>query len=208
MLLVGLTGGIASGKSVIGSFFERRGAHLRRADQEAHRLMVPGGPVWSEIRSRFGERVLDADGSIDRKVLGGLVFDDPAARRDLEAIIQPRVIAAMKAEAARLRMEGRVDIYVSEAALIFEAGQADFYDRIVVAYCRPEIQTERFMARDGIDRIQAGKRAAAQMDPDEKKARADFVIDTSDSLEDTLARAEAVWALLKEEARRKAGRRS
>jgi dephospho-CoA kinase len=208
MLLVGLTGGIASGKSVIGSLFERQGAYLRRADQEAHRLMVPGGPVWAEIRSRFGDRVLGADGAIDRKVLARFVFDEPAARRDLESIIQPRVIAAMKAEVARLRAEGREDIYVSEAALIFEAGQADFFDRIVVAYCRPEIQIERLMARDGIDRIQAGKRPAAQMDPEEKKARADFVIDTSDSLEDTLARAEAVWARLKEEARRTASRRS
>ena len=205
MLLVGLPGGIASGKSVIGSFFERRGAHLRRADEEAHLLMTPGGPVWAGIRSRFGESVLGEDGTIDRKTLGRLVFDDPAARRDLEAIIQPRVIAAMKAEAARLRAEGRGDGYVSEAALIFEAGQADFYDRIVVAFCRPDVQLERLMARDGIDRIQAGQRLAAQMDPEEKRTRADFVIDTSDGLEDTLARAEAVWAVLKEEVRRKAG---
>ncbi len=207
MLRVGLTGGIASGKSVIGSFFERRGAHLRRADQEAHRLMAPGGPVWVEIRSRFGESFLGEDGTIDRKALARLVFEDPAARRDLEAIIQPRVIAAMKAEAARLQAAGRVDIYVSESALIFEAGQADFYDRIVVAFCRPDIQIDRLMTRDGIDRMQAGKLLAAQMDPEQKKVRADYVIDTSDGLEDTLARAEAVWAGLKEEVRRNAGRR-
>ena len=207
MLLVGLTGGIASGKSVIGMFFERRGAHLRRADQEAHGLMVPGGPAWAEIRARFGPAVLKTDGTIDRKILGRLVFDDPAARRDLEAIVQPRVIAAMKAEAARLRDEGRVDVYVSEAALIFEAGQEDFYDRIVVAYCRPDVQVERLMARDGIDRTEAGKRLAAQMSPEEKKSRADYVVDTSEGLEDTLARSEAVWARLKEEAGRAAGRR-
>jgi dephospho-CoA kinase len=208
MLLVGLTGGIASGKSVIGTFFERRGAHLRRADQEAHLLMAPGGPVWTEIRARFGAGVLGADGTVDRKALGRLVFNDPSARRDLEAIVQPRVIAAMKAEAARLRDEGRVDVYVSEAALIFEAGQTDFYDRIVVAYCRPAVQIERLMARDGLDREEAGKRLAAQMDPEGKKTRADYVIDTSEALEDTLARAEAVWARLKEEAGRKGRRRT
>jgi len=208
MLRVGLTGGIASGKSIIGSFFERRGAHLRRADQEAHRLMLPGGPVWSEIRSRFGESILDEDGTIDRKALARLVFNEPAARQDLEAIIQPRVIAAMRVEAARLQAEGRVDVYISESALIFEADQAEFYDRIVVAYCRPDVQIERLMARDEIDRIQAGRRLAAQMDPERKKARADYIIDTSDGLEDTLARAEAVWAAFKEEARRGAGRRS
>ena len=103
MLLVGLTGGIASGKSVIGSFFEGRGAHLRRADQEAHLLMSPGGPAGAEIIARFGKNILGRDGGIDRKALGRLVFEDAAARRDLEAIIQPRVIAAMKAETAALR---------------------------------------------------------------------------------------------------------
>jgi dephospho-CoA kinase len=208
MLLVGLTGGIASGKSVIGTFFERRGAHLRRADQEAHRLMAPGGAAWAEIRSRFGVGVLAADGTVDRKALGRIVFDDPAARRDLESIVQPRVIAAMQDEAARLRDEGRVEVYVSEAALIYEAGQEDFYDRIVVAYCRPDVQVERLMARDGISRAEAGKRLAAQMSPEEKKARADYVIDTSEELEETLARSEAVWARLKEEAVSRAGRRS
>jgi dephospho-CoA kinase len=169
--------------------------------------MAPDGPAWAEIKSRFGETILGAGGGIDRKALGRLVFDDPAARRDLEAIIQPRVIEAMKAEAARLQAEGRVDIYVSEAALIFEAGQADFYDRIVVVYCRPEVQIVRLMTRDGIDRTEARKRLAAQMDSEEKKVRADYVIDTSDEFEDTLARAEAVWALLREDARRKTGRR-
>jgi dephospho-CoA kinase len=206
MLLVGLTGGIASGKSVIGAFFERRGAHLRRADQEAHRLMAPGEAAWGEIRDRFGTGILDPEGAIDRRALGRLVFDDPAARRDLEAIVQPRVIAALRDEVARLRAEGRITIYVSEAALIFEAGQAGFYDRIVVAYCRPDVQIDRLMARDAIDRGQAVKRLAAQMDPEEKKRLADFVIDTSEALEDTLARAEAVWAVLREEARRRTGR--
>jgi dephospho-CoA kinase len=169
--------------------------------------MAPGGPVWAEIRARFGPAVLGPDGTIDRSALGRIVFADPSARRDLEAIVQPRVIADMKAEAARLQDEGRVDVYVSEAALLFEAGQSDFYDRIVVAYCRPAVQIERLMARDGFDRAEAQRRLAAQMDPEEKKARADFVIDTSEGLEETLARAEAVWARLKEDAGRQAGRK-
>ncbi len=208
MLLVGLTGGIASGKSVIGSLFESRGARLRRADQDAHRLMAPGGVIWAEIRARFGDGVLGTDGAINRRILAGLVFDDASARRDLEAIVQPRVIAAMKAETERLAAEGRLEIYVSEAALIFEAGQAGFYDKIVVSFCRPDIQIERLMARDGIDRTAAGKRLRAQMDPEEKKTRADYLIDTSDEFEETLARAEAVWAFLREDARRKDGRPS
>ena len=208
MLLVGLTGGIASGKSVIASVFKSRGACVHLADLEAHRIMAPNGPAWAAIRARFGEGIIGPDGAIDRKILGRLVFADPAARRDLEAIIHPRVIAAMKEETARLEAEGRTEIYVSESALLFEAGQAGFYDKIVVAFCRPDRQIERLMARDGIDRAESVRRVGAQMDPRDKKERADYVVDTSDSLEETLARAGAVWAFLTEDAAcKKRGRR-
>jgi dephospho-CoA kinase len=203
MLLVGLTGGIASGKSVVAFLYERQGAYVRRADQDAHRLMAPGSPVWSDIQARFGQGILASDGTIDRGILGRLVFADAAARKDLEAIIHPRAIAAMKEEAARIEAEGRIGIFISESALVFESGQADFFDKIVVVYCRPEIHLERLMARDRIDRLDASQRIAAQLDPREKKARADYVIDTSDDLEETLARAEAVWAFLMEDAARK-----
>jgi len=202
MLLVGLTGGIASGKSVIASVFERRGAFLHRADEEAHRLMAPGRPAWKAVAARFGEGILAPDGTIDRRALGRIVFADRASRRELESIIHPLVIAAMREEVERQAAEGRFEIFVSEAALIFEAGLSGFFDRIVVAYCRPEIQTGRLMERDGITREDALRRISAQQAAGEKRTLADYVIDTSDALEDTLARAEAVWAYLLQDAGR------
>lgn len=208
MLLVGLTGGIASGKSVIASVFERRGAFLHRADEEAHRLMAPGRPAWKAVVARFGESILAPDRTIDRPALGRIVFADRASRRELEGIIHPLVIAAMRKETERLAAEGRFEIFVSEAALIFEAGWAGFFDRIVVAYCRPEIQVRRLMERDGIPREDALRRISAQQAAEEKRTLADYVIDTSDALEDTLARAEAVWAYLLQDAGRTGPKRT
>lgn len=200
MLLVGLTGGIASGKSIIASVFERRGAFLHRADEEAHRLMAPGRPAWKAVVALFGDGILAPGRMIDRRALGRIVFADPASRRKLEAIIHPLVFAALREEAERLAAEGRFEIFVSEAALIFEAGLAGFFDRIVVAYCRPEIQIRRLLERDGIPRRDARRRISAQQAAEEKRTLADYVIDTSDALEDTLARAEAVWAHLLQDA--------
>lgn len=208
MLLVGLTGGIASGKSVIASVFERRGAFLHRADEEAHRLMAPGRPAWKAVVARFGEGILAPNRTIDRRALGRIVFADRTSRRELEGIIHPWVIAAMREETERLAAEGRFKIYVSEAALIFEAGWAGFFDRIVVAYCRPEIQVRRLMERDGIPREDALRRISAQQAAEEKRTLADYVIDTSDALEDTLARAEAVWAYLLQDAGRTGPKRT
>ncbi len=206
MLLVGLTGGIASGKSVVASVFARKGAFIYRADEEAHGLMAPGRPAWKRILARFGKDILRPDRTIDRKLLGTIVFGDAGARRDLEAIIHPLVIRAMKQTASRLAREGRHALFVSEAALIFEAGLEEAFDRIVVVHCPAGLQLRRLMERDAIGPDEARRRLAAQMPPDEKKTRADYVIDTSGAFEETLARTEAVWTLLMEEAGRK-GRR-
>jgi len=206
MLFVGLTGGIASGKSVVAAVFVRHGAHLHDADRESRRLMEPGTSAHEKIVARFGSAIAGLDGTIDRKSLGRIVFGDEAARRDLERILHPLILETMKAAAARSESESRSDVFVSDAALIYEAGIEAFFDKIVVAYCRPEVQVERLMARDGIGRTEAEARLRAQMDPAEKKARADYVVDTSDEWEETLARTEAVWAFLADDARRKTGR--
>ncbi len=201
MLRVGLTGGIACGKSVVASVFESRGARLHRADQEAHRLMDPGGPAWAPVRERFGSGVVRADGTIDRPALGRIVFADEAARRDLERITHPLVIADLRAAAAQAEASG-VGVFVSEAALIYESGLEGWFDRLVVAVCDRETQIGRLTARDGLSRADAERRLAAQMDPAEKARRADYVIDTSGALEETLARAAAVYALLLDESNR------
>jgi len=202
VLRVGLTGGIASGKSVVAAVFERRGARLHRADAEAHRLMAPGGPAWAAVVARFGPALLLPDQTIDRRALGRIVFGDAAARRALNAILQPLVIDGLKAEAEAAEREGGTAVFVSEAALIFEAGLDSWFDKIVVAWCRPDVQARRLMARDGCSAGEAERRIAAQLPAEDKKSRADYVVDTSDEWEETLARAEAVWAFLLQDAAR------
>lgn len=202
MLRVGLTGGIACGKSAIASVFASRGARLHRADQEARRLLDPGRPAWAAVRERFGPGIEREDGTIDRAALGRIVFADAAARRDLERITHPQVIAGLKAAAERAEADG-VGVFVSEAALIYETGLSGWFDRIVVAVCPRPTQIERLMKRDGLSREDAESRLGAQMDPAEKARRADYVIDTSGDLEETLARAAAVYALLLDESSRR-----
>lgn len=201
MLRVGLTGGIACGKSVVASVFASRGARLHRADEEARRLMDPGGPAYAAVVERFGGGIVRPDGRIDRPALARIVFADEGARRDLEAVTHPLVLAGLKAAARQAEADG-VAVFVSEAALIYEAGLADWFDRVVVVACGRDRQIERLMKRDGLGREDAERRLAAQMDPAEKARRADYVIDASGDLEETLARAAAVYALLLEESYR------
>jgi len=201
MIRVALTGGIASGKSIVADVFRRRGFHLHSADQSGRDVMLPGGAAHAPIVERFGPGILAADRSIDRAALAKILFADPQARRFVEKIVHPLVIAGLRAEAARLADEGRTEVFVSESALTFEAGLAGEFDRIVVVHCAPEIQIGRLMVRDGITREEARARLMAQMDVEEKISRADYSINTSGALEETIARAEAVAALLQDEAR-------
>jgi len=205
MLRVALTGGIASGKSVVAEVFRQRGFHLYSADRTGRDLMSPGGPAYASIVERFGPKILSGDRStgspIDRAVLSKILFADLAARRFVEKIVHPLAAAAMREEAARLEAEGRTDVFVAESALTIEAGLAGAFDKIVVVHCDPETQIRRLMARDGLDRKAAGARIAAQMPAAEKQVFADYLIDTSGEMEETIARAEAVASLLLDEAR-------
>jgi dephospho-CoA kinase len=203
MLLVALTGGIAAGKSVVARVFAARGGHVHSADTAARSLMSPGGPAYSPLVERFGRGILHPDGTIDRGALGRLVFGDAEARRFVDSVVHPLVVREMREEADRLEREGRTKVFVSEAALTYEAGLEGQFDRVVVVHCDPEVQVERLMARDGIAREAALARIGAQMPAEEKRRRADYVIDASEALEETLARAEAVFTLLVEEAERK-----
>ena len=201
MIRVALTGGIASGKSIVAEVFRRRGFYLHSADRAGRDLMRPEGAAYPAIVERFGPGILAADRSIDRAALAKILFADPQARRFVEGIVHPLAIAFLRAEAARLTDEGRTQVFVSESALTFEAGLAGEFDRIVVVHCDPETQIERLMARDGISRDEALARIGAQMDAREKVGRADYAIDTSGALEETIARAEAVASFLQDEVR-------
>ena len=196
MLTVALTGGIATGKSVVASVLADLGCYVHSADAVARALMAPGGTAYRKVIARFGASILAPDGTIDRARLGALVFADASARTALNAIIHPLVLAKKKEVIAELARAGRTAIYVSEAALTIEAGFQDFFDAVVVTTCRPEIQLRRLMERDGIGEEEALRKIRSQMPAADKARYADHVIDTSGSLAETIERTEEVWRAL------------
>ncbi len=196
MLIAALTGGIAAGKSVVARFLEERGCAVHSADQAAHEVMAPGSGAWERLRAHFGAGILNPDRTIDRRRLGAIVFADEAERRFLNSVVHPLVLEKKKEIIARLEKEGKTKIFVSEAALTIEAGYAGMFDRVIVVYCRPEIQAARLMARDGLDRQAALQKIRAQMPQEEKKKQADYLIDTSNTLADTEIRTEMVFRQL------------
>jgi len=212
MLIVALTGGIAAGKSVVARFLEERGCAVHSADQAAHEVMAPGSRAWERLRAHFGPGILNPDRTIDRRRLGAIVFADEAERRFLNSVVHPLVLEKKKEIIARLEKEGKAKIFVSQAALTIEAGYAGLFDRVIVVYCRPEVQAARLMARDGLDRQAALQKIRAQMPQEEKKKQADYLIDTSDTLADTEIRTEMVFRQLlrdyQEKEKKKGGARS
>jgi dephospho-CoA kinase len=184
MFRVGLTGGIASGKSRVLERLAAAGLHTLDLDRVAHQVMAPGGSAYADVVAGFGAGILAADGAIDRKALGALVFADAGARARLNAIVHPRV-----REAERRLVEsnpGAADaVFVSDAALLVEAGSHLRYDRLVVVHCAPEEQLRRLTAREAIDPAAARARIAAQMPAEEKRRFAHFEVETSGRIEDT-----------------------
>lgn len=158
--------------------------------------MAPGKPAWKRIIARFGESVLGPGGEIDRKALGRIVFADASARAFMNALIHPLVLADQSRLVRRLEREGRTRIFVSEAALTIEAGAAARFDKIVVVDCPKAVQIRRLMARDGIGERAARTRIAAQMSRREKLEHADYAVDASGTLRETVDEAERLYALL------------
>lgn len=205
MLLVALTGGIACGKSIISGLLREKGCFVHSADKTAHELLSPGTSVWRAVADHFGPGVLREDGSIDRAKLGAIIFADEKERAFLNGLVHPLVLEKIKETVGRLEKEGRYMIFVSEAALIIEAGFARFYDKIIVAHCSGDVQTQRLMERDGISRGEALNKIRSQMGQDEKLKHADYIIDTSGTLAETIGQTERVYAqlVLDSELRRK-----
>ncbi len=181
----GLTGGVASGKSTVARMFEELGAKVIDADRIGHELLGSTQPPHNEIVRRFGKEVLDASGEIDRRRLGAIVFSDAAKLRELNAILHPRIIERVEEEAQRYRAQDPRAVILVDAALIFEAGIGGRFAKVIVAWCPPEMQIERLMAKAGLSRKKAEQRVASQIPSDEKRRRADYVIDCSGSPEDT-----------------------
>jgi dephospho-CoA kinase len=192
-----LTGGIASGKSTVARFLEALGAKVIDADRVGHELLQSSNPIHHKVVSHFGQEILEPGGEIDRGRLGSIVFTDPQKLSDLNSILHPSLIARVGELTEELRSRHPRAVILVDAALIYEAGIADCFAKILVAWCRPEQQIERLMAKTGLSREDALRRRASQIPPEEKRRRADYVIDCSGSLEETQAQVEALYPEIK-----------
>jgi dephospho-CoA kinase len=206
-LLVGLTGGIASGKSAVSRQLTALGCRLIDADVLAREVVAPGEPAWRGIVEEFGTDVTRPDGQLDRKRLGALVFADPARRKVLEGITHPAIHARRQAILDAWTAEGFDGLVVLDIPLLIEVGAAAHVDRVVLVYAEPETQLARIMGRDGFDRAEAERRVASQMPLLAKVRHAHFVVDNSGEPDETAAQVRAVHAALLAEhrARRTAG---
>jgi dephospho-CoA kinase len=184
MLRIGLTGGIASGKSTVTAMLRERGLPVLDADDLTHQLLEPGQASYDEIAREFGREILGGSGKIDRAKLGAIVFSDSTKRARLNQIIHPRIRTITTEWFASQDRPGGPPLAFEDAALIIEGGIAQSFDRVVVCWCRPEQQLERLVAR-GLSREDAERRIAAQMPIDEKRRLADDVIDCSGTLDET-----------------------
>jgi dephospho-CoA kinase len=197
MLTAALTGGIATGKSYVLDRFRRLGAACLDADELAHGATGAGTEGSQAIAARFGSAMLDATGAVDRRKLGPLVFADPAARRDLEAIVHPAVYRAITAGLRAFELTGAA-VAIVDIPLLYETAGQDRFDRVIVTVCAPATQLARLLHR-GLSESEARQRLAAQMPADEKAARADFVIRTDGAFPETDAQVDAIWSQLKSE---------
>jgi dephospho-CoA kinase len=213
LLRVGLTGGIASGKSVVGEMFVTLGAQLIQADQIAHELMQPGQAVYEQVVRQFGSAILNPDGSVNRPRLAEVAFGNPGVRgasrvNELNAIVHPAVIRRQDEWMAEVGTRDPHAISMVEAALILEAGAKTRFDRIVVVTCREQQRVQRFAERLKIDvdaaRREVVRRMAAQLPDQDKIKAADYVIDNSGSLDATTEQVRALHERLRAEAERKA----
>ena len=207
MLKVGLTGGIAAGKSAVGEMFAAQGAQVIQADVIAHQLLQPGEPVYRQVVARFGAGILGPDGSVNRARLAELAFGgpgQPSRVQELNQIVHPAVIRRQEEWMAEVGRSNAHAIALVEAALILEAGMAKGFDRLIVVTCRPEQRIERWARRLKVEqetaRREVTRRVAAQLPDEEKIKAADYVIDNSGSLDETGRQVREIYAKLKKEA--------
>jgi len=212
LLRVGLTGGIAAGKSVVGEMFVALGAHLVQADRIAHSLMQPGEAVYNEVVRHFGREILNRDGSVNRAKLAEVAFGPATAAEgkrasrieELNRIVHPVVIRSQDAWMQEMGRQEPHAVAIVEAALILEAGARGHFDRLIVVTCSAEQRVARFAARQKIDleaaRKEVMRRMAAQLPDEEKIKAADHVIDNSGSLDRTREQVRQVWEKLRAEA--------
>ncbi|HET9464222.1 MAG TPA: dephospho-CoA kinase [Gemmatimonadales bacterium] len=197
MYVIGLTGGIGSGKSTVAKLLEDEGAAVLSADLMGHEVYLPGKPAYDEIIETFGPGVVAPDGTIDRKKLGPIVFADPANLAKLNAITHPPMKEMMRERLAEIAAGG-AGYAVLEAALLFDAGWDDLANEVWVTVAPARVAAERTAARSGIPAEQVLERIQkAQMESDERVRRSDIVIDTSGTMEETAERARQAWTAMR-----------
>jgi dephospho-CoA kinase len=187
--VIGVTGNIACGKSLVMSFLAELGAETIDADKVYHRLIEPHAPLWVAIRERFGPTIVRDDEQIDRAALGRIVFSDPRALADLDALTHPAIVAEIRSKIAR----SAAKVIAVDAVKLIESGLDQDCDSVWLVVCDPEIATDRLMRRNGHSHADASARVAAQPDIAPKRARADVIIDNSGSREETLRQVHAAW---------------
>ncbi len=197
MLRVGLTGSIAVGKSYVTSVFAELGCHILDADQTAREVVHAGTPGLEAVVAQFGPEVLKEDGTLDRERLGRIVFADAQQRQLLNAILHPFIIAKQDQVLREWEAADPNGIGIVDAALMIESGGYKRFDKLIVVHCRPEVQLERLMLRDGLSLAEAQQRIGSQMPQAEKQQYADFLIDTSDGFESTKQRTVEVFQKLR-----------
>jgi dephospho-CoA kinase len=184
MRVFGLTGNFGSGKSTVAGMLRSAGIPVIDSDRLARDVTAPGGSAYQEVVREFGEGILLADGAIDRRRLGEIVFADPERRRRLEAVTHPAILCAIRQALADLSREGHT-VAIVEAALIHESGRKGLFDAVISVYCDEDTMLRRVTERDGISREQAQARVGAQMDAADQVRRSEHVIDNSGTLEET-----------------------
>jgi dephospho-CoA kinase len=195
MLRVGLTGGLASGKSFVGQALERLGCRLIQADELGHEVLLPGGEAYDAVVREFGNGILDPDGTVDRQKLAAEVFDRPERLAVLNRLVHPHVIH--REESLMREISGRDPdaIVVMEAAILIETGSHERFDKVILVVCSREQQIERAMER-GLTREETLARLDRQMPLEAKRKYADYVVDTSGTKQDTLRQVEEMWRTL------------
>lgn len=193
MLRAGLTGSIAVGKSYVSSVLAELGCRVLDADETAREVVAPGAAGLSAVVDAFGHDVLRDDGTLDRQRLGSMVFADEAQRKLLNSILHPYIIARQDELLREWEREDPNAIAVVDAALMIESGGYKRFDKLIVVHCRPEVQLQRLMNRDGLSLDDAQQRIASQMTQEEKQKFADYLIDTSDGFAATRARTKEVY---------------
>lgn len=201
MIVAGLTGGIASGKSTVAEVLRRCGAVIIDADLIARQVVSPGQPAWEEIRAAFGEAICRPDGQIDREALGKVVFDDTASRQRLEAITHPRVGAEIASQLQRAAQTQPDGVVIMDIPLLFETGRTEGLAEIIVVYVPEGIQHQRLMRRNGFGHDEAEARIRSQMPLAQKVRKATLVIDNSGSVQETEKQTLAIYQQLAQRAK-------